>query len=105
MRQTQLASMFLGKPHTIDDIDNPGANGGINMIHIVDGQTHEILDYITLDNIIEVNHKKSLENTIEPYDGIVLGDQINSECLDKRNSVIITDEDGTLREFVMCEMD
>src|SRR5690625_3532274 len=105
MTQTQLASMFLGKPHTIDDIDNSGANGGINMIHIVDGQTHEILDYITLDNIIEDNHKKSLENTLETYDAIVLGDKRYNEHLEKRNRVIIPDEDGTLREFVLFEID
>ncbi|MED4172556.1 phage tail spike protein [Halalkalibacterium halodurans] len=77
------------------------------MIHIVNPQTSEILDYITLDKIIEDTHKKSLESYIETYDAIVLGGDGFSydKHLEKRNHIIIPDEDGTYQEFVLFEVD
>lgn len=75
------------------------------MIHIVDPQTHEILDYITLDSVIEDNHKLNLETYLQTYDAIVLGDGRYDKHLEKRNLVIIPDEDGTLQEFVLFEVD
>lgn len=77
------------------------------MIHIVNPQTNEILDYITLDNIIDDTHKKSLESYIETYDAIVLGgdDFSYDKHLEKRNHIIIPDEDGTYQEFVLFEVD
>src|SRR5690625_3044906 len=103
-KQTQLASMYLGKPHTIER-DGDGATGYSNMIFIVNPQTHEILDYITLDNVIEDNHKLNLETYLQTYDAIVLGGGRYDKYLEKRNRVIIPDEDGTLQEFVLFEVD
>src|SRR5690625_5060397 len=73
------------------------------LIHILDGQKDTILDYITLDNIISDDHKKSLEDTLETYTFITFADKRFSEHLEKRNRFIIPDEDGTLQEFVMFE--
>src|SRR5699024_2874348 len=52
-------------------------------------------------NIIDDNHKKSLENTLETYDFRTFADKRFSEFLEKRNRIIIPDEDGSLREFVI----
>ncbi len=75
----------------------------MSQVHILDGQEDTILDFITMDNLIEDNHKKSIEDTLETYDFIAFGDKRYSEFLEKRNRVIIPDEDGTLREFVIFE--
>src|SRR5690625_4535416 len=96
--------MYLGKPHTIER-DGDGATGYSNMIFIVNPQTHEILDYITLDNVIDDNHKLNLETYLQTYDAIVLGGGRYDKYLEKRNRVIIPDEDGTLQEFVLFEVD
>src|SRR5690625_1816746 len=96
--------MYLGKPHTIER-DGDDATGYSNMIFIVNPQTHEILDYITLDNVIDDNHKLNLETYLQTYDAIVLGGGRYDKYLEKRNRVIIPDEDGTLQEFVLFEVD
>jgi len=75
------------------------------LIHIVDPQTHEILDYITLDSVIEDNHKLNLETYLQTYDAIVFGGGRYDKHLEKRNLVIIPDEDGTLQEFILFEVD
>src|SRR5699024_4653735 len=59
--------------------------------------------YITVKNIIEDNHKKSLEDTLETYDFITFADKRFSKFLEKRNRIIIPDEDGSLVEFVIFE--
>ncbi len=81
------------------------AKGGLLLIHILDGQNDEILDYITLDNVISDTHRKSLEDTLETYDAIVLGNKEYVEHLAKRNRIIIPDEDETLRELIIYEVD
>src|SRR5690625_2005497 len=96
--------MYLGKPHTIER-DGDDATGYSNMIFIVNPQTHEILDYITLDNVIDDNHKLNLETYLQTYDAIVFGGGRYDKHLEKRNRVIIPDEDGTLQEFVLFEVD
>src|SRR5690625_5197950 len=96
--------MYLGKPHTIER-DGDDATGYSNMIFIVNPQTHEILDYITLDNVIDDNHKLNLETYLQTYDAIVFGGGRYDKYLEKRNRVIIPDEDGTLQEFVLFEVD
>src|SRR5690554_6871659 len=107
MSETQLASMFIGSADDGDDIDRGRPSDAGNMIHIVNPQTGEILDYITLDNIIDDTHKKSLESYLETYDAIVLGGSGFSydEHLEKRNHIIIPDEDGTYQEFILFEVD
>src|SRR5690625_2882684 len=96
--------MYLGNPQTIHR-DDDGTTGYGNMIFIVDPQTHEILDYITLDNVIEDSHKLNLETYLETYDAIVFGDKRYNKHLEKRNTVIIPFEDGTLRELTLFEVD
>src|SRR5690625_1747046 len=75
----------------------------MSQIHILDGQKDIILDYITAHNIISDNHKKSLEETLETYDFITFADRRFSQYLEKRNRIIMPDEDETLREFVIFE--
>lgn len=77
----------------------------MSQIHILDGQSNqgEILDYITAKNIISDNHKKSKVDTLETYDFITFADKRFSEFLEKRNRIIIPDEDETLREFIIFE--
>src|SRR5690625_1235808 len=96
--------MYLGNPQTIQR-DDDGTTGYGNMIFIVNPQTHEILDYITLDNVIEDSHKLNLETYLETYDAIVFGDKRYNKHLEKRNTVIIPFEDGTLRELTLFEVD
>src|SRR5690625_4759380 len=96
--------MYLGNPQTIQR-DDDGTTGYGNMIFIVDPQTHEILDYITLDNVIDDNHRKNLETYLQTYDAIIFGGGRYDKHLEKRNLVIIPDEDGTLQEFVLFEVD
>lgn len=75
----------------------------MSQIHILDNQDHTILDYITAKNIISDDHKKSKEDTLETYNFITFADKRFSEFLEKRNRVVIPDEDDTLREFVIFE--
>src|SRR5690625_1499002 len=103
MSETQLASMYLGKPSFVDDDSRSQIYETSTMIHVLDGQNDVILDYITANNIIDDNHKKSLEDTLETYDFIAFGDRRYAEHLEKRNRIIIPDEDDTLREFVIFE--
>ena len=75
----------------------------MSQIHIADGQSDNILDYITAKNIISDTHKKSLENTLETYNFITFADKSFSQFLEKRNRIIIPDEDDSLVEFVIFE--
>lgn len=75
------------------------------MIYIIDGQYDDILDFITLEHIIDDAHKKSLEKTLETYDFIAFGEEDYANYLKERNRLIIPDEDGTLREFVLREVE
>lgn len=107
MVQTQLASMFIGSPVEMNHEDKlRGVSSQLNAtIHILDNQSSQgiILDYITARNIIEDNHKKSLEDTLETFDFITFANMRYSEHLEKRNRLIIPDEDGSLIEFVIFE--
>src|SRR5690606_11111738 len=107
MPETQLASMFIGSADDGDGIDRGRPSDAGNMIHIVNPQTSEILDYITLEKVSGDTHKKSLESYIETYDAIVLGGDGCSydKDLEKRNHIIIPDEDGTYQECVLFEVD
>lgn len=75
----------------------------MSQIHILDGQKDIILDFITSKHIISDNHKKSLEDTLETYNFITFADKRFSEFLEKRNRIIIPDEDNSLIEFVIFE--
>ncbi|GAA0415009.1 hypothetical protein GCM10008934_02350 [Virgibacillus salarius] len=73
------------------------------MIHIVDGQNVNLLDYITKENIISDNHHQSLKDKLETYTFTTFADKRFSEHLTKRNRIIIPDEDGNYREFIIFE--
>src|SRR5690606_18014610 len=107
MSETQLASMFIGSADDGDGIDRGRPSDAGNMIHIVDPQTSEILDYITLDNIIDDTHKKSLESYYDTYFAKVQcgSDFSYDKKLEKLNHIIITDEDETYQEFDLIEVD
>src|SRR5690625_4729325 len=97
--------MFLGNPY-IHDADRrlQGIHTLLKaQIHITDGQTHEILDHIQAKHIIDDNHKMSLEDNLETYDFITFADKRFSQFLEKRNRIVIPDEDNTLREFIIFE--
>ena len=99
--------MYTGTPIGLDQNEKlKGVSSKVNAtIHILDGQSNhgEILDFITAKNIIEDSHKKSLEDSLETYSFITFADKRFSKFLEKRNRIIIPDEDDTLREFVIFE--
>ncbi|WP_416149434.1 phage tail spike protein [Salipaludibacillus sp. HK11] len=74
----------------------------MSIIHITDGQTDQILDDITAKYIIDDEHMKSLESTLETFDFTVIAKSF-SEHLTKRNRLIIPDEDGAFIEFIIQE--
>ncbi|MED4916706.1 phage tail spike protein [Geobacillus thermodenitrificans] len=71
------------------------------MIHIVDGRTDRILDYIPLGEFWDDWHRKSLKDTLETFDFVTFGDKRYSQHLTKRNRVIIPDDDGRFVEFII----
>ncbi|MRG87010.1 phage tail spike protein [Salinibacillus xinjiangensis] len=73
------------------------------MIHITDGQTDQILDVITVSNIISDKHRQSLKDNLETFDFTTFSDKRFSQHLAKRNRIIIPGEDGELREFTIHE--
>ncbi|WBX80117.1 phage tail protein [Virgibacillus salarius] len=75
----------------------------MSKIIIADGQTDQVVDWISSDNIIDNKHIKSLENTLETFEFRTFGDKPFSEYLTKRNRIIIPDEDGEWVEFIIFE--
>jgi len=71
------------------------------MIHIVDGRTDRILDFIPLGEFWDDWHRKSLKDTLETFDFVTFGDRRYSQHLTKRNRVIIPDDDGRFVEFII----
>lgn len=104
MAETQLASMRLGSvAASLPETDVRRTKPELELIHITDGQSDEILDVVTARHIIENNHRKSLEDTLETFNFRALGDKPYVEHLEKRNRLIIPDEDGSLVEFIIHE--
>ncbi|WP_053430778.1 phage tail spike protein [Halalkalibacterium halodurans] len=75
----------------------------IPQIHIADGQSDRVLDVITDRWIIEDEHRQSLEDTLETFNFTTFGDQRFSQWLEKRNRLIIPNEDGQFVEFIIQE--
>src|SRR5690625_4521180 len=73
-------------------------------IYIVHGQDNTILDYVTPKDIISDTHRKSLVNNLETYNFIGFLQRSYSSHLEKRNKIIIPDEDGSLVEFIIFEV-
>lgn len=73
------------------------------MIHVLDHQTDQIVDFYSNKNKIfwDDKHFSSLENYEEYFDFKTLYE--NSENLTQRNRIIIPDEDGFFREFIITE--
>ncbi|MDY7222092.1 phage tail spike protein [Halalkalibacterium halodurans] len=75
----------------------------IPQIHVADGQSDRVLDVITDRWIIEDEHRQSLEDTLETFNFTTFGDQRFSQWLEKRNRLIIPNEDGQFVEFIIQE--
>jgi len=71
------------------------------MIHVVHGQTDQILAYIPEKEFWDDVHRKSLKDTLETFDFTTRGDRPYSEYLSKRNRLVIPDEDGRFVEFII----
>src|SRR5690625_4152982 len=95
--------MRLGTPYLLETEDKQGADRIVPIARIIDGQTDELLDYITADDILHDSHKKSLETNQETYDLRTFADKRFSEHLAKRNKLLIPDEDGSLIELTIFE--
>src|SRR5690625_2322979 len=67
MSQTQLGSMFLGKPH-IEDKAARRSPSDIDNLFIIDGQTDEILTHINKNHVISNQHEQDLTNTLELFE-------------------------------------
>lgn len=102
MPETQLGSMRLGSVDMLDE-EREGKTGVAPLIHIADGQSDEILGDIAPEYIIDDTHRQSLEDTLETYEFYTFGDQPFTQHLKDRNRIIIPDEDGSLREFIIYE--
>lgn len=98
MAETQLASMRIG---SVDLGEETKRKESTPIIHVIDGQTDAILDWITVGNVISNNHRKSLKDTLETFDFETFADKRFSEHLTDLNRVVIPDEDGTYVEFVI----
>lgn len=71
------------------------------MIHITNGQTDEILDFIRDDFYWEEKHYKSLKDNVETFDFKTFANKRFSQYLGNLNRVVIPDEDGQFVEFVI----
>ena len=100
--ETQLASMRIGSVDMLDE-EREGKTGVAPLIHIADGQSDELIGDIAQEYIIDDTHRQSLEDTLETYEFYTFGDQSFTQHLKDRNRIIIPDEDGTLREFIIYE--
>lgn len=102
MPETQLGSMRLGSVDMLDE-EREGKTGVAPLIHIADGQSDELLADIAPEYIIDDTHRQSLEDMLETFEFYTFGDQSFTQHLKDRNRIIIPDEDGTLREFIIYE--
>ncbi|MFC5611269.1 phage tail spike protein [Metabacillus niabensis] len=77
------------------------------MIHILNYKTERIVG--TLENKEETSlfwedsHKQSLQDNLETFNFTMQADVKESEFVSKRNRIIIPDEDGFFREFIIFE--
>lgn len=77
------------------------------MIHILDYKTEKIVG--TLENKENTSlfwldtHKQSLKDNLETFDFTMQANVKESEYVSKRNRIIIQDEDGFFREFIIFE--
>src|SRR5690554_2200007 len=103
MSETQLASMFIGSADDGDGIDRGRPSDGGNMIHILDGQTDEVLGHINKKYVIDNEHEKDLPSHKDYFRFTVLADNQHAKHLTKRNGLIVPGEDGELLEFRIFE--
>lgn len=73
------------------------------MIHIIDGQSDEIVGIIPIDEFWDDNYHRSLETTAETFEFTTFADRDYSEYLTGRNKIIIADEDGRFRELTIWQ--
>ncbi|WP_186819710.1 phage tail spike protein, partial [Halolactibacillus halophilus] len=71
------------------------------MIHIVNGQSDELVGFITDNEVLFNTHKQSLENQLEQFDFECLPDFDYADKLTDRNRLIIPSEDKGYIEFII----
>lgn len=77
----------------------------MTIIHIVDHQTDEILDFITEDLYYDDSRKLSLENNEDTLDFRTVSTEPFAEYLANRNRLVIMNKNGTLSEFIIEEVE
>jgi len=92
--------LFYMRGDTMEDFKSSGKKPE-PMIHIMDGRTDEILDFIPLGEFWDDKHYKSLKDNMETFDFITFADKNYSKYLADRNRIIIPDEDGKYIEFII----
>lgn len=73
----------------------------MSLIHIIDKQKDVIIDDIQPKDILDNEHYRSIKDTIEKFEFVTFADKRFSQYLQKRNRVIIPDEDRGYAEFVI----
>ncbi len=73
------------------------------MIHILHGQTDELITDITPRNILRNKHSRSLQDNLETFEFLAPADQPYAEFLGERNKLLIDGEDGEFREFIIFD--
>lgn len=71
------------------------------MIHVIDGQTDEIVGIIPSDEFQKDVYHRSLKTTMETFKFLTFADRDYSEYLTGRNKLIIPDESGLYRELII----
>ncbi|CDO03093.1 hypothetical protein BN988_01593 [Oceanobacillus picturae] len=74
------------------------------MIHITNGQSDQILDFITEKNFFSDTHRQSLKDNLETFEFTTFADKSFSEYLTKHNRVIIPAEDQGYIELIINEV-
>nr|WP_017470613.1 phage tail spike protein [Amphibacillus jilinensis] len=75
----------------------------MSQIHITDGS--HVLDVITSKNILDNNHHKSLEDTLETFQFMTFSGMEFGQFLEDRNHLIIPGEDGRYVEFTINQVE
>jgi phage minor structural protein len=73
----------------------------LSLIHIVNKQSDTILDDIRAGDVLSNEHYRSLKDTTETFEFVTFADKRYSPYLEKRNRVIIPDEDRGYAEFII----
>lgn len=73
------------------------------MIHITNGQSDNLLDFITKKNIYTDTHRESLQDNLETFEFETFANKSFSKHITKRNRLVIPAEDEGFKEFIIHE--